>query len=64
MGYMSELDTVRSVMPATVRIDDNHLVIDYRYQEWLIEHFYFDEHIASVVKNDFDVEWTIVPTKK
>ena len=39
-------------------IDDNHLVIDYRNQEWLIEHFYFDEHIASVVKNDFNVEWT------
>ncbi|MBW2619724.1 MAG: 4'-phosphopantetheinyl transferase superfamily protein [Deltaproteobacteria bacterium] len=39
-------------------IDDNHLVIDYRNQEWLIEHFYFDEHIASIVKNDFDVEWT------
>ncbi len=39
-------------------IDDNHLVIDYRNQKWLIEHFYFDEHIASVVKNDFDVEWT------
>ena len=38
-------------------IDDNHLVIDYRHQEWLIEHFYFDEHIASIVKNDFHVEW-------
>jgi 4'-phosphopantetheinyl transferase len=39
-------------------IDDNHLVIDYRNQEWLLEHFYFDEHIASIVKNDFHVEWT------
>ncbi len=39
-------------------IDDNHLVIDYRNKKWLIEHFYFDEHIASVVKNDFHVEWT------
>ena len=38
-------------------IDDNHLVIEYRHQEWLIEHFYFDEHIASIVKNDFHVEW-------
>lgn len=38
-------------------INDNHLVIDYRNQKWLIEHFYFDEHIASVVKNDFHVEW-------
>jgi len=39
-------------------IDNNHLVIDYRNQKWLIEHFYFDEHIASIVKNDFYVEWT------
>ncbi|MBW2089914.1 MAG: 4'-phosphopantetheinyl transferase superfamily protein [Deltaproteobacteria bacterium] len=39
-------------------IDDNHLIIDYRNQKWLIEHFYFDEHIVSIVKNDFHVEWT------
>jgi 4'-phosphopantetheinyl transferase len=39
-------------------IDDNHLVVDYRGQKWLLEHFYFDEHIASIVKNDFHVEWT------
>ena len=39
-------------------IEGNHLIIDYRNQEWLIEHFYFNEHVASVVKNDFDVEWT------
>jgi 4'-phosphopantetheinyl transferase len=39
-------------------IDDTHLVIDYLNQKWLIEHYYFDQHIASVVKNDFHVEWT------
>jgi len=38
-------------------IDNNHLVIDYRNQEWLLEHFYFDRHVASIVKNDFHVEW-------
>jgi 4'-phosphopantetheinyl transferase len=43
-------------------IDRNHLVINYEDRKWLIEHFYFDGHIASVVKNDFDVEWTIEPT--
>jgi hypothetical protein len=43
-------------------IDHNHLVINYEDRKWLIEHFYFDGHIASVVKNDFDVEWTIEPT--
>lgn len=39
-------------------IDDTHLIVDYRDQEWLLEHFYFDTHIASIVKNDFHVEWT------
>jgi len=45
-------------------IDHNHLVINYEDRKWLIEHFYFDGHIASVVKNDFDVEWTMEPTTK
>ena len=45
-------------------IDHNHLVINYEDRKWLIEHFYFDGHIASVLKNDFDVEWTIEPTTK
>jgi len=45
-------------------IDHNHLVTNYEDRKWLIEHFYFDGHIASVVKNDFDVEWTIEPTTK
>jgi 4'-phosphopantetheinyl transferase len=40
-------------------IDNNHLIIEYRNQEWLIEHFYFDKHIASIIKNDFHVEWKI-----
>jgi len=40
-------------------IDDNVLVIDYKEQHWYIEHFYFNGHIASVVKNNVDVEWTV-----
>ena len=38
-------------------IDDNHLVIYYKEQRWYIEHYYFNGHIASVVKNSSDVEW-------
>jgi 4'-phosphopantetheinyl transferase len=37
--------------------DNNHLVINYKEQCWHIEHFYFNGHIASVVKNNADVEW-------
>ncbi len=40
-------------------IDDNHLVINYKEKPWHIEHFYFNGHIASVVKNSVDVEWAL-----
>ena len=41
-------------------IDERHLIIDYRDKTWLIEHFFFDDHIASVVKYDFDIQWTLL----
>jgi len=37
--------------------DEHHLIIAYKHEEWLLEHFYFDGHIASVVKNGCDVSW-------
>jgi 4'-phosphopantetheinyl transferase len=40
-------------------IDDRHLKIHYSNQEWLIEHFYFDQHIASIVKNAFRIDWNL-----
>jgi len=41
-------------------IDHTRLVVSYREKEWLVEHDYFDGHIASVVKNDFDVKWSLL----
>ncbi len=41
-------------------VDDGHLRIHYQNREWIIEHFFFHEHIASVVKNEFDVQWTLL----
>ena len=40
-------------------IDDHHLEIEYLNKPWQIEHFYFDNHIASIVQNDFKIEWKI-----
>ncbi len=40
-------------------IDDHHLEIEYLNQRWQIEHFFFNDHIASIVKNDFEIDWTI-----
>ena len=41
-------------------IDDYNLLIDYQGKQWRIEHSFFDGHIASVVKNEFDIQWTII----
>lgn len=41
-------------------IDDEHLIIDYKEQDWHVEHFYFNGHIASVVKNNTDTDWTLL----
>jgi 4'-phosphopantetheinyl transferase len=40
-------------------MDDRHLEIDYRNRRWRIEHIFFDDHIASIVQNDYTIEWTL-----
>ena len=39
--------------------DRQHLEIDYRGKSYLIEQVYFNGHIASVVRNKLDIQWTI-----
>ena len=41
-------------------IDDHNLVVDYRQQRWRIEHTFCNGHVASVVKNGFQVRWTVI----
>ena len=38
-------------------LDDTHLTIDYRNENWFIEHIFFDGHIASVTQNEDRVDW-------
>jgi 4'-phosphopantetheinyl transferase len=40
-------------------LDDNHLQIRYDGQDWLIEHFFFNDHVASIVKSSFQIEWRV-----
>ena len=40
-------------------IDDRHLKIQYSGREWLIEHFYFDRHIASITQDTYQIEWAL-----
>ena len=39
--------------------DERHLVIHYEGKDWLIEHFFFDRHIASIVQNNFHIDWAV-----
>jgi len=40
-------------------LDDCHLIIHYEGKDWLIENFFYDQHIASIVQNNFQIDWTI-----
>ncbi len=40
--------------------DDSHLGLDYKGRNYLVEHFFFDGHVATVVKNRFQVDWILL----
>jgi len=40
--------------------DDSHLRLEYKGRTYLVEHFFFDGHVASVVKNGFQVDWIFI----
>ena len=37
----------------------HHLDVEYDGNKWQIEHYFFNNHIASIVKNNFEINWTI-----
>ncbi len=39
--------------------DNRYLKLNYAERTWLIEQIYIDGHIASVVKDDYQIEWQI-----
>ncbi len=52
---------IKDLLKCQVRqiLDDCHLIIHYEHKEWLIEHFFYDRHIASIVQNSFHIDWAI-----
>lgn len=40
-------------------VDDHHLDLKYNGKRWQVEHRFFNGHIASVTKNNFQIDWTI-----
>ena len=53
---------IRDLLKCRIKkiIDHEHLIVHYNEKDWLIEHFYFNGHIASVIKNDADTDWTLM----
>jgi 4'-phosphopantetheinyl transferase len=52
---------IKGLLKCRVRriLDDRHLSIHYEGQDWLIEHFFFDRHIASIVQYNFLIDWSV-----
>ncbi|MFO7667404.1 MAG: 4'-phosphopantetheinyl transferase superfamily protein [Desulfobacterales bacterium] len=41
-------------------LSDNSLIVNYNGRIWEIRHYFFGTHIASVVSNGLDIEWTLL----
>jgi 4'-phosphopantetheinyl transferase len=39
--------------------DDNHLIIKYKNKKWFVEQYFFNGHVASVIKTTSRIEWTL-----
>jgi 4'-phosphopantetheinyl transferase len=52
---------IKDLLKCGVRqiVDDTHLRIHYESRDWLIEHFVFDRHIASIVQDQYRIDWTV-----
>jgi 4'-phosphopantetheinyl transferase len=40
-------------------IDNKSLVVSCHQKQWVIEHCYYDNHVASVVKTELNIQWVL-----
>ena len=40
--------------------DKNSMTIDSMNRKWVVEHFYFDDYVASIVKDEYDIIWSVL----
>ncbi len=40
--------------------DDLHVRVAFKEREWIVEHFYFDGHVAAAVQSGFSLQWTVL----
>lgn len=52
---------IQGLSKAKIRcvVDDKNLQVQYLDKKYAVEHFYFDDYLASVTKDKTDVQWTI-----
>ncbi len=41
-------------------LSDNSLIVNYNGKIWEIQHYFFGSHIASIVSNGYEVEWSLL----
>jgi 4'-phosphopantetheinyl transferase len=42
-------------------VDENHIALDYKGQSFLVEQLRYKNHIVSVLKDDNQIEWVVLP---
>lgn len=40
-------------------MDDRNLILQYRNRKYRVENFYFERHLASVTKNQLNIQWVL-----
>ncbi len=41
-------------------LDPNHIMLHYQTHDLVVEHFFFDNHIAAIVINDSQIQWEVI----
>ena len=54
-------DGIKGLSKAKIKtiIDDNNLIVEYLNKKYLVENFYFDNYLAAVTKDEFNIKWTL-----
>ena len=52
---------IRGLSKAKIKtvVDDKNLIVQYLNKNYLVENFYFDGYLASIIKDHFNIQWTI-----
>ncbi len=40
-------------------LNEKSLIVKYNKKKWIVSHYFFDSHIATIVNNGYEIEWTV-----